>query len=96
MYQYPFMGYPPPHINHDDFERGMKIAERLANRRERDKERHEEIKIKRRKEERKESAAARARTLTMLEWYIIGIVSYPLVGPLYNAAVAHVQAMAVH
>jgi hypothetical protein len=83
-------------MNEDHFKKGMEMAQRIALREAREKERHEDRKRKHRDEERKQAAAARARTLTALEWYILGIVSFPFVGPLYNMAIQHVTQMAVH
>jgi hypothetical protein len=41
----------------------------------------------------KKAEAARRRTLSLLEWYILGILSYPFVGPLYHIAINHMNTM---
>ena len=83
MYGYP---YPPPDFEREVFEKGMKIAMKLRDREAKQKERGKE-------REKKEAEAARLRRLTSLEWFILGIVSYPIVGPMYNVAIHHLQNM---
>lgn len=98
MYGYPPypMMYPQqqPQLEREFIEKGIKIAERLQNRDRTMKERDERMKAKKRDEERQQAVAARARTLTAIEWFILGIVSYPFVGPLYQLALNHVLVMA--
>ncbi len=80
--------YPPPYgfPDKDDFERGMKIAMKL-----RDKEANKKLKVK--ELEEKKAAASRARTMTSLEWFIIGILMQPVVGPLYHLLLHKLQSM---
>jgi hypothetical protein len=97
-YPYPPMIYPPPqntpNIDVKYIEQGIKIAERLASRDQREKERAERMKQKKKDEDQKQAIAARARTLTALEWFIFGIISYPFVGPLYNMGLHYIQTVA--
>lgn len=89
-------GYPPPMwppgpqqntIDQNTFEKGIQIALKIQQREAREKERLEN-RVKRAKDDdRKEAAAARSRALTSIEWFIIGVISYPIVGPLYNLAI---------
>jgi hypothetical protein len=71
--------YPPPYgmPTQDDFERGMKIAMKL-----RDKEANKKAKAK--ELEEKKIVAAKQRMMTSLEWFIIGVLMQPVVGPLYH------------
>lgn len=95
MYPPPFWGYPPQQtqITQSDLEKGMMLAQRLASRRDREDERKEKLKKRQKEDERRQAESRRARTLTSLEWFIIGVVSYPFVGPLYNLALQHAQTM---
>jgi len=99
MYQnYPFYGYPPPVIippgqqrplTPEEFERGMKFVHRQREREERNKERIERNKKKAKQEESDRAAAVRARTFNTLEWYILGILSYPFWAPVYRVMMSH-------
>lgn len=91
MNYYPMWGYPPP--NDDQFQRGMRLAMKIAQREAREKERQENRKKRDRDEERKRSAAGKAKFLSSLEWFIIGVISYPFVGPMYNIALHNLQTM---
>lgn len=80
MYQYgpPMMwGMPPP--NDDQFQRGMRLAMKIAQREEREKERKKNNDKRQRDEDRKRAAASRARFWLMIELYIFGILSQPFV-----------------
>ena len=101
MYNYPtppFWGYPPPMVGQQQtpieqayIEKGMRLAEKIRNRDLREMERAKSLEKKFRDEEYKRVAATRARMLTSLEWFIIGVISYPFVGPMYQLALSHVQ-----
>lgn len=90
MYQQP----PNHNIPIEYIEKGIKIAEKLASRDQREKERAERMKQRKRDEDQKQAVAARARTLTAIEWFVLGIFLQPFVGPLYQLALTHVQAVA--
>lgn len=45
------------------------------------------------KAEADHARAASGRTMTALEWFIIGIVMHPIVGPLYTLAIQHTEAL---
>lgn len=97
MYGYPYPPMYPQQNNNipiEYIEKGIKIAEKLASRDQREKERAERMKQRKRDEDQKQAVAARARTLSALEWFILGIISYPFVGPLYQLALTHVQMVA--
>jgi len=80
--------YPPPYgmPTQDDFERGMKIAMKL-----RDKEANKKSKAK--EAEEKKAKEAGQRMMTSLEWFIIGIIMQPVVGPLYHLCLHKLQSM---
>lgn len=90
-------GYPmmfPPQQGPDQqkyIEFGMKQAEKLMLRDAREKERSEHKKRQNETNSRKDAAARRSRTLISIEWYILGILSYPLWAPLYQAAIISAQ-----
>lgn len=48
------------------------------------------------KNEADQARAASLRTMTALEWFIIGIVMHPVVGPIYNLAIQHMEALVKH
>lgn len=93
MYGYP-PWLPPPVMGGDDhqkyFEKGMHIAHKLYMREQREKERQDERKHKKQDDERKRSREARDRFFTKLEWFILGCLSFPIVGPLYHALIKSV------
>lgn len=43
------------------------------------------------KEDERLAAIQRRRTMTALEWFIIGILLHPIVGPLYQAVIKSVE-----
>lgn len=96
MYQnYPFYGYPPPmigqggqHISPEAFEKGLQWAAKMEHRKAREKERTERNKDRTAKEAKREARAAIGRTFLFVEWYILGILSYPLWAPMYRAFMA--------
>lgn len=99
MYGY---GYPPPWgytpppnggmgMDNSTLEKGMRIAMKISQREAREKERHENRKKRDKMDEQKQREAARSRTLTSLEWFIIGVVLQPFVGPLYNYLLHNAQ-----
>ena len=93
----PWMGYPPPNvtagadpsITQKHFERGMQVAQRLAQREAREKERADKNKKRRIDEDRRSAKESFNRTFLYIEWFIIGVLAQPLVGPLYQAAINH-------
>lgn len=97
MYPYgfpppPFYGYQPPQYgpgptappSPSDLERGMKIAIRMRLKEERKKEKIEEAKNKQKADEKKKAEESKGRSLLSVEWFILGILAYPFVGPAYN------------
>ncbi len=84
MYQYPFYGPRPP--TEDDFERGMRIAMKLRDREAKKKARTKE-------NEEKKAKEASSRMMSSLEWFIIGILMQPIVGPMYHLAVHKLTSM---
>lgn len=97
MYNYPPPYWMPPPMNqggtidHNTIEKGIRIAQKIASRELRESERLANRMKKAKDDERKEATAARARMLTSLEWFIIGCISYPIVGPLYQLAIRSVS-----
>jgi len=92
MYNYPppmWPGYPPP--NNDHLERGIRLAIKMAQREEREKERKKLGEKKERDEYRKRAYDGRRSFLVALELYIFGVISYPFVMPMYTALLAAVQ-----
>lgn len=95
MYQYPY-GYPPmigqggPQINlsQEAYEKGLQWAAKMEARKHREKERTERNKDRVQKEAKREARAAIGRTFLSIEWYILGILSYPLWAPMYRAFMA--------
>lgn len=91
MYQYPYGPWPPvigpPQDQQKYIEYGMRQAEKLMQRERREKERQDNFKKKAIDDARKHAREARSRLFSSLEWFIIGVISYPIVGPLYNAAI---------
>jgi hypothetical protein len=83
---YPYH-YPPPGIGPEDVERIAKVAIRL-------KERDARKKMKMKETEEKKAKDASNRMMTSLEWFIIGIILQPVVGPMYNMLVHRVMTMA--
>lgn len=85
MYQYPppmmWGGMPP---NDDQFQRGMRLAMKIAQREEREKERKKNNEKKDREEARKRATATRTRFWFGIEVFIFGILAQPFVVPLYN------------
>ena len=82
-YPYPYYSPPP---DHELIERAMKLAIKL-------KERDANKKMKAKEAEEKKIAASKARMMTSLEWFIIGILMQPVVGPLYHLALHKLQVM---
>lgn len=97
MYQPYGYGYPPPMIppfqggpdQQKYIEFGMKQAEKLMLREQREFERNQTKKKHEEKENRKAAEARRTRTLLSIEWYVLGIISYPLWAPLYQHAIKY-------
>lgn len=102
MYGYPYYPppwgapYPPPNVNGGDtpiaqkhFERGMKVAMRLAEREKRDEERKKRFKAKSEEDARKRAAKAWSSTFTFIELYILGVITAPFAGQLYQWALHH-------
>lgn len=84
----PFYGYPPPvyppqGITPDIEARAIKIAAKLVNKEQKKKDKEKDIEAKKKADEKKKIEDGKRRTLFGLEWYILGILSYPFVGPLY-------------
>src|SRR2546430_1010094 len=95
-YGYPFYGYPPPmlgppqggpqiNISQEAYEKGLAWAAKMEQRKIREKERELRNKERKAKEDKRESRAAVGRTFLFVEWYILGILSYPLWAPMYRA-----------
>ena len=96
MYNINPYGWPPPVImgqpdQQKYIEYGMRQAEKLMHRERREKERQDNLKKKAMDDARKHAKEARSRLFTALEWFIIGVISYPIVGPLYNVVVKSAQ-----
>lgn len=89
--QYPMIFPPQQGDQQKHFELGMKMAEKLIAREAREKERTERMKRQNDITSRKDAAARRSRTLISIEWYILGILSYPLWAPLYQMAILKAQ-----
>lgn len=98
MYQpYPFYGYPPPvmmpppqqnnQISPEQFQKGIAFAHKLATREEREKQRKKDQEKKERRDAKQEARDATHRLLNCIYLYVLGILSYPFVGPLYNWAI---------
>lgn len=94
-YYPPPMMLPPQWGQHPDqqkyIEFGMKQAEKLMLREQREKERAEQKKRSLHDKERKDAEARRHRTLLSIEWYILGILCYPIWEPLYRAFTHYIQ-----
>lgn len=98
-YPPPWWGYGPgPQPQNGSNKKDKKLTQRDIDRAVRmaigHREHSKNQKRKRREEEGKKAAAARARFFSSLEWFIIGILMYPIVGPLYHVIVNHVEAWA--
>lgn len=85
---YPPYGPPPfnnqPQLTASEFERGIKIAMKLKSKEENKIKRKEEAEKKKKEDDKKKMEAARMRSLTGIEWFIIGLLMYPVVGPAYK------------
>lgn len=86
-----FYGYPPQYPQQmqmppspSDLERGMKIAMKLRAKEDRKEAKKKEDSDKNKSAEKKKAEEARHKNLSALEWFILGILAYPFVGPLYN------------
>lgn len=104
MYGYPW-GPPPPPMwpqnypspqypavpNPSDIERGFKIAVKLREKEEKKKAKAEEAKNKVKTDDKKKAEENKGKTLFGIEWYILGILSYPIVGPLYRLATHNLE-----
>lgn len=105
MYGYPW-GMPPPQIvyppnqqypqgpvmpTQNDLEKGFKLAVRMRMKEERKKEKAEEAKNKAKADDKKKAEESKGKTLMTLEWYILGIISYPIVGPLFRIATHNLE-----
>ena len=85
MYPYnPMMMYGGPPPNDDQFQRGMRLAMKIAQREERERERKKHNEHKMREENRKRMASSRQRFWFGIEVFIFGILAQPFVVPLYN------------
>lgn len=79
--------YPPPYgMSPEDVERIAKVAIRLKERDARKKAKAKEV------EERKAKESS-GRMFSALEWFIVGVLLHPIVGPLYNLAIHKVTSM---
>lgn len=78
----PQMPYGPP--SPTDIERGMMIAMKLKNKADRKEEKKKEAEAKKKADDKKKAEDNKGKTLFGIEWYILGILSYPIVGPLYR------------
>lgn len=97
MYGY---GYPPPYwgpppanggnLDHNTLEKGIRIAQKIAARDHREAERLANRMKKDKEDERKRLQAARSSTFFAIEWFIIGVIAYPIVGPLYQLLIHRV------
>lgn len=87
--------YPPPYgpppynpmqtpLSPSEFERGIRIAVKLKSKEENKIKKKEEAEKKKKEEDKKKAEAARMRSLTGIEWFIIGLLMYPVVGPAYK------------
>lgn len=90
-------GPPPPQQNNRNghgnqqkmIERAVRNALRLRDQPKNDKR-------KRKEEMSKKAARTRQEFFTSIEIFIIGILAYPIVGPLYNLLVHKLELMNVH
>lgn len=83
----PFWGYPQPNMlpPPDSIEaRAYKIAAKLRDKDHKKEEKKKEAEAKKKADDKKKAEDSRRRNLFGLEWYILGILSYPLVGPAYR------------
>ena len=85
---YPYQ-YPPP----DVMAQAMQIAQRLAEKKEKKEKREKANKIKAEEDLKRRAAESKSRTLLGLEWFILGILSYPIVGPAYHILLNHVESL---
>jgi len=92
MNYFPPWWYPPqqPGNHRNNGRVSQKEIERAVRRALQLKDHDKNNKRKRREEMMKKAAASRARFFTSLEWFIIGILAYPIVGPLYQWAIHRV------
>lgn len=103
-----FQNYPPPYgyapppqpyppsfqpPTPDDFQRGLKLALKLREREEKKEFKKKDMEAKKKADDKKANDAASQRTLTSIEWFIIGIILSPFVGPLYTYALNHAQGL---
>lgn len=108
-YGFPPPYYPPPMYGPpqygptspvtptpSDLERGYKLALKIRSKEERKKEKEKEAEGKKKTDERKKIEDSKRRTLFGLEWYILGILSYPFIGPLYYIATNHLKVFGGH
>ena len=82
MYGYPFQ-YPPPD---PDFEKVAKTVIKLM-------EREKKQKLKAKDAEEKKAKASSAKMMSALEWFIIGVLMQPVVGPLGSLLVHKLHTM---
>jgi hypothetical protein len=87
---YPFYGYPPPNyppmnpIPPDIEARATQIAMKLVSKEKRKKEKEEERKVKAKADDKKKAEERKRNSFNLIEWYILGALSYPFIGPLYK------------
>lgn len=97
IYPPPYGGYPPaypPPANTPsagDLEKGFRIAMKLRQKEERKEEKKKENEAKKKAEDRKKAEESRSKNFFGLEWYILGILSYPIIGPLYKLATHNLE-----
>lgn len=89
MNQYPWWLFPPPQNAPNPKGKNIqKAIDRAVNQRLRELNRPKFEKRKRRDEMMKKAAQGRAKFFTNLELFILGIIAYPIVGPLYAMLIA--------
>lgn len=89
----PFWGYPQPNIQQmpmplpPDIEaRATKIAMKLMAKEQKKKDKAKEEETKKKDAEKKKAEEKSGYRLMFVEWYVLGALSYPFLGPLYRLA----------
>lgn len=86
----PWWGFPPPPNNGNGNDRGpsRKEIERAVRMAFQMRDGPKNAKRKRREELMKKAAQTRQKMVNSIEIFILGIIAYPIVGPLYNLLIA--------
>lgn len=92
MYGYPYGPppfYPPPPYPQQGMTpeieaRAIKIAAKIVSKEAKKKEREKDTEAKKKAEEKKKIEDSKRRNFSAIEWFVLGLLSYPFVGPLYT------------